>query len=138
MSEQILKVWPVPPAHVGLKAEEPSQLMTADVDLAQLVASGWIEPGTMLVPRASKYEGVTALVAQDGRLFIGDTAFQTPTAASVSVHGAPNNGWRWWVIKSNGQSLHELRADFVVSLGREEVADGNDVAGEAIDETGDA
>lgn len=92
LSEQILKVWPVPPAHVGLKAEEPSQLMTADVDLAQLVASGWIEPGTMLVPRASKYEGVTALVAQDGRLFIGDTAFQTPTAASVSVHGAPNNG----------------------------------------------
>ncbi|GAA1645167.1 DUF262 domain-containing protein [Brevibacterium sanguinis] len=120
--DEILKVWPVPPDHVGLTIEVPSQLITATVDVAQLVASGWIEAGTELVPRNRKYADTSATVAQDGRLYIGDTPFQTPTAASFSVYGAANNGWWWWTVRSTGKSLHDVRAEFVASLGEDEIS----------------
>lgn len=118
--EQIVEVWPVPTDHVGLQQPAASHT-TSNVDIAQLVDSGWIETGTELVPRSSKYKGHSAFVAQDGRLFIDETPYQSPSAAASSLQRSMTNGWWWWVIEKSQKTLAELRTEYIASIGEEEL-----------------
>lgn len=120
--DQILEIWPVPAAHVGLPAEPEAPPTTSNVDVAQLVNSGWIDAGTELVPRSQKYENRSAFVSQDGRLFVDGTSFQTPSAAAYFIRGSNSNGWTFWMIKDTEESLHDRRTDYVVSLGEEDTS----------------
>lgn len=126
--EQILKIWPAPAGHVSL-AESADRQPTgvADVDVAQLVASGWITAGARLRGRhkATHSENRTAVVAQDGRIYIGDTAYDTPTGAANAVRPKSTNGWWWWVVEETNLSLLEVRADYLASLGEVEGDEGS-------------
>ncbi len=117
--EQILELWPAPAGHIGLVGTAPAAQTSVSVDIAELVSAGWLEPGTQLTPRhaASKYAGRTASVAQDGRIFVGEEPFFTPTGAAVSITGGTANGWWWWIVAATGKSLQDVRAEYLASLG---------------------
>jgi hypothetical protein len=125
--EQILNLWPTPAGHVGLIGGSGLAPAAVSVDVAQLVATGWLEPGTRLRCRypGSQHADALALVAQDGRLYVGDVAFQTPSGAASSITGKTANGWWWWVIEGTQTSLQDIRENYVASLGEAdaEIAD---------------
>lgn len=123
MVEQILTIWPAPPGHVGIggRAVEPKDAPTS-VDLAQLVAAGWIDSGTVIRATYASHTDVTAVIAQDGRVYIGDVAYDTPSAAARWVNGLETNGWVFWAVDETSVTLAKLRSEYLESLGDEEAA----------------
>lgn len=121
--DQLLGVWPAPTGHVGLPESAPQPANTTNVDIAQLVASGWIEAGARLRCRHknSRWEEAVAIVSQDGQLYIGDTAHDTPSAAATAATGKGQNGWWWWALETTGQSLQDIRSEYLTSLGESEL-----------------
>ncbi|GAB3602522.1 GmrSD restriction endonuclease domain-containing protein [Microbacterium aureliae] len=134
MIEQILTVWPAPPGHVGMEVPPPPPVTRASVDIAQLVDAGWLTTGTELVPRQQARAGMTAVVSKDGRLHIGDTAYDTPSAAAGVAYSGKGavNGWWFWGIAGTDRRLTDVRADYLASLGDdEENPDIDEIVGDA-------
>lgn len=134
MIDQILAIWPAPPGHVGIggRAAEVKEGPTS-VDLAQLVAAGWIESGTVLRATYANHTGTTAVVSQDGRVFIGDVAYDTPSAAGRWVNGVETNGWVFWAIDETSETLAKVRSNYLASLGEEEAAAEDQSVAEVVD-----
>lgn len=120
--EEIIAIWPAPEGHVGSQASGRTATMqtTADVDIAGLVDAGWLSSGQRLVKNLSSHKGhhddAEAIVAQDGRIFVGDTPYDTPTGAAVHYLQKPVNGWWFWTTES-GKTLVEVRSDYLASIG---------------------
>lgn len=130
LAEQILDIWPVPVGHIGLPADIPRQpTETAHVYIAHLVSSGWIDAGTRLRCRHpnSQFADALAIVSEDGLLYVGDTAYDTPSGAATAATGRGHNGWWWWVVEDTQRSLQDIRAEYLASLGEADA--------EIIDET---
>ncbi len=121
MIEQILNVWPAPRGHVGFRSKHDVAAPVATVDLAQLVSSGWIDAGAQLTALPAAFAGTQAAVAQDGRVFIGETAHETPSAAARSLTGGNVNGWTFWGVGGTTKTLADLRAEYLASLGEADV-----------------
>lgn len=156
LTAAILQVWPVPIGHVGLSASPAAPSATGEVDLALLVSEGMIEAGAVLVARPAVLKGITAAVGSDGRVFVGDVGYDTPSAAGAAVNAeglyrGGINGWRFWKLVDTGKSLWDVRNEYRASLGEDIGGDepGEDVAAseqieaqltlaEALDETDDA
>lgn len=120
--DQILRVWPVPAGHVGLGAGSSAAPTTVTVDIARLVAEGWLETGTILRPSylaaGMRTAEVHAVVGQDGRVFIDDVPYETPSGAGRAVIGGrPVNGWWFWAIADSGKRLYDLRSEYLQSIG---------------------
>ena len=135
LTASILKVWPVPVGHVGLSAPPAPSPATGEVDLALLVSEGLIGPGAVLIARPAVLEGATAAVGLDGRVFVGQVGYDTPSAAGVAVNSAGLyrggiNGWRFWKVAETGKSLWDLRNEYRASLG-EDI--GGDEPGEDVE-----
>ena len=114
--DRILELWPVPEGHVG-RAETKPATSTATVDVAQLVDAGWLDAGTLLVPGGSYFrKGVEATISQDGRIYVGDAAYDYPSAAGYAVHGSGVNGWWYWAIAGTEQRLLHVREEYLASV----------------------
>lgn len=133
LTAAILAIWPVPAEHVGLSASVVSTPASwGEVDLALLVSQGLIQPGTVLVARPAVFKGKTAAIGLDGRIFIGDVVYDTPSAAGAGLNAGGEykggiNGWRFWKVESSGKSLWDIRHEYRLSLGEES---GGDESGE--------
>lgn len=135
LTATILQIWPVPVGHVGLSAPPPSPPTTGEVDLGLLVSEGLVPPGAVLVARPAVLQGATAAVGLDGRVFVGETGYDTPSAAGVAVNSAGLyrggiNGWRFWKLAETGKSLWDVRNEYRASLG-EDI--GGDEPGEDVE-----
>lgn len=128
MIEQILAVWPAPLGHVGMEVVPPSPATRASVDIAQLVDAGWLTNGTELVPRQQAHTGMNAVVSKDGRLYIGGTAYDTPSAAAGVAYTGKGavNGWWFWGVAGTDRRLTDVRADYLASLGEDQESAGVD------------
>jgi len=120
---QILSIWPAPAGHVGLVAGSAGVPSTVSVDIAQLVASDWLQVGTVLKPTykaaGMSNPDVQAIVAQDGRIYIDSHAYDTPSGAGRAVNnGRSINGWWFWAIADSGKRLYDLRNEYLESIGR--------------------
>ncbi|MEQ6897959.1 DUF262 domain-containing protein [Microbacterium sp. KR10-403] len=124
MIKQICVVWPAPSGHVGLLARASLPVTRSTVDLAQLVDAGWLSAGTRLIPRQQAARGAEAVVAQDGRLYVGDHHFDTPSAAANWVYTGKGavNGWWFWGLAGTDRRLTDVRDDYLASLGEDDVA----------------
>jgi hypothetical protein len=134
LAASVLKVWPAPAGHIGLATQPAQPEAPGEVDLALLVSEGLIQPGTVLVARPAVLNGATAAVGLDGRVFVGDVGYDTPSAAGVAANSADLyrggiNGWRFWKIQGSGKSLWEVRNEYRASLGEDDRGDevGEDV-----------
>lgn len=128
LTASILEIWPVPAGHVGLIAQVEQPAATSEVDLALLVSEGLIEAGAILVARAAVLKGATAAIGLDGRVFIDDVGYDTPSAAgsaanSEGLYKGAINGWRFWKLADTGKSLWDIRNEYRVSLGEESGSD---------------
>jgi hypothetical protein len=132
LTRSILDIWPVPEGHVGLTVQPAQADTVSDVDLALLVSEGLIDAGATLVARPEVLKGATAAVGLDGRIFVRDTGYNTPSGAGYAVnteglYKGGINGWRFWKLKDSGKSLWDIRNEYLVSLGEES---GGDEPGE--------
>ena len=128
LTASILEIWSVPAGHVGLMTQVEQPAAMSEVDLALLVSEGLIEAGAILVARAAVLKGATAAVGLDGRVFIGDVGYDTPSAAgsaanSEGLYKGAINGWRFWKLADTGKSLWDIRNEYRVSLGEESGGD---------------
>ncbi|MFE6735222.1 DUF262 domain-containing protein [Microbacterium sp. NPDC057650] len=131
MIEQITRLWPVPAGHIGVIADRAAKKTpSVTVDLAQLVSSGWLTVGERLVSR-KRDDARTAAVAQDGRIFIGDASYETPSAAGKAILGRGVNGWWFWRVSATGKSLYEIRDEYVAGLGEAETDSDEDLVDDA-------
>lgn len=124
LTAAILKIWPVPAGHVGLPAMQPSASASMSVDVAQLVSEGLIEAGAVLRARSAALAGAEAAVGLDGRIFIGDAPYDTPSGAAkaISIEGGLTgdiNGWTFWEVVPTGKSLADIRTEYLESLGED-------------------
>ncbi|MBS1906951.1 MAG: DUF262 domain-containing protein [Actinobacteria bacterium] len=120
--EQILAIWPAPEGHVGQLVPAAVTASTT-VDLAQLVSSGWIEPATRIVFTLSGHEGRVADIAQDGRVFLDEVAYDTPSGAGREIASRSVNGWWYWSLATTGQRLSEIRDAYTASMGEDDSAE---------------
>lgn len=140
--EEIIKVWPVPEGHVGSATPSRAAAVqtTADVDIAGLVDAGWLSAGQQLTKRPESHPGVSddviAVIAQDGRLFVGDLPFDTPSGAGQHVLNRPVNGWWFWLTEP-GRSLADVRSAYLASLGEADVVIVDEVPDELEHAEGD-
>lgn len=121
LTAAIIDVWPAPAGHIGMAVEEIAE-STSEVDVAVLVSEGLLAPGAILVARPSVLEGATAAVGLDGRIFVGDIGYETPSAAAVAVNAEGRytsaiNGWRFWKVQQSGRTLWDIRNEYRLSLG---------------------
>jgi len=117
--DHILAIWPVPPGHVGRRAAVPRQSTSVPaVDVATLVAAGRLPAGVVLRARQGRHGHRTAVVSQDGRIFVDDQPYNSPsTAASAIVPDHAVNGWLFWTIDGTPTTLADIRSDYLESLG---------------------
>jgi len=128
LTTAILEIWPVPAGHVGLADQIEQPAASGEVDLALLVSEGLIAPGATLVARPAVLKGTTAAVGADGRIFIGDIGYDTPSAAgsaanSEGLYKGGINGWRIWRLEASDKSLWDVRNEYRASLGEESGTD---------------
>lgn len=128
LSASILEIWPAPVGHVGLAAEIAQPAASGEVDLALLVSEGMIAPGARLVARPAVLKGTNAAVGADGRIFIGDVGYDTPSAAggaanSEGLYKGGINGWRIWRLEESDKSLWDIRNEYRASLGEDSGGD---------------
>lgn len=116
--EQILALWTVPEGHVGRVVESSMASSATSVSLADLIGAGLLEPGTRLVPGGGYFRpGVEATVQEDGRLRVGEIAYEYPSRAAHAVHGVAANGWWFWELAGEERRLRHVRDEYLARRG---------------------
>jgi hypothetical protein len=83
------------------------------VRLKELVQSGLLPPGTVLVPARDDID-VVAEIDEQGRIVCNETAFDTPSAAAVAASGRSSNGWTFWIadLPDGQRRLESIRSEY--------------------------
>jgi hypothetical protein len=125
MTEDVIDIWPVPEGHVGVKSNSASSAITS-VNVADLVHAGLLEPGQHLYSRRLIHAGRHASVGADGRIFLDDQIFVTPSAAAKALSGSVSEaGWWFWLVGADGErSLSDIRREYLEGFNEsQELAD---------------
>lgn len=114
MSEDVIEIWPVPEGHVGVKSNSESSVGTS-VSVADLVHAGMLEPGQLLYSRRIIHAGRHASVGSDGRIYLDEQPYMTPSGAAKALSGSVSEaGWWFWLVDVNGEkSLSDLRREYL-------------------------
>jgi len=109
MIRALLDTWRAPADHdpEPVKRTEDSSL---SVSLRDLVASGRLAPGTMLVPRGTDSAGRVATITDAGFIRLDGIDHASPSGAGKAVLGRSVNGWRLWRLP-DGRELGDLRGE---------------------------
>lgn len=105
MTSALLKTWPAPEGHNPDPIKRTEQEAAGWVMLRDLVASGHLAVGTILVAREGSYEGRSATVTPDGLLEMGGKTYDTPSGAGKEVLGRAVNGWTFWRLPEGGKLM---------------------------------
>lgn len=108
--EALLRVWPAPDGHVG-SVVDPQGKAQDWIQVKDLVAAGLLAAGTVLSPRAGRWENRQAMVRPDGLIEIEGQTFDTPSGAGKFVKGSATNGWYFWWLP-DGRKLVDVRSAF--------------------------
>jgi hypothetical protein len=129
MIREILEIWPVPAGHLGNVAGAVERAAYRVV-VADLVRAGLILPGQTLYARVAAHRGKTCQVSEDGGIYVGDTRYETLSAAARAVTGSQSEpGWWFWLIDPDlDRSMSDERQAYLESLdadaSSDELADG--------------
>lgn len=114
MIEDVVTIWPVPHGHLG-RIATPSKSAKTTVAISDLVQAGMLLVGQELYSRKPVHEGRTARVGSDGRLFLDDKAYESPSGAARGLTGSLSEpGWWFWLVDAEGTTcLSDLRRDYL-------------------------
>ena len=119
---EILDVWPVPAGFTVANRESETRPSDSEarrralVTIADLVATGILPEGSRLRPtsQANRWTGVFAQVTGAGMISLNGVDYEYPTSAAKALTGnASEQGWAWWQVVDTGQTLSELRNDYL-------------------------
>lgn len=130
--ERILEIWPVPEGHVSQHlVQKPTT--ARQIWVADLVASGHLQPGQQLFPVDQKIVSeVSAFIVSDGRIEVNGSLHTTPTAAAKTLRPGDPNGWQYWLVDlATRKSLHDVRREYM-QASQVEGDNGSDDSGAAI------
>lgn len=105
MTTAILETWPAPAGHNPDPIKRTEQEAAGWVMLRDLVASGHLPVGTVLIAREGNYEGRSATVNADGLLEMDGKTYDTPSGAGKEVLGRAVNGWTFWRLPDGGKLI---------------------------------
>jgi Restriction Enzyme Adenine Methylase Associated len=108
--EALLATWPVPEGHIGEVSDGPTEPSVA-VSLKQLIAAGYLAPGTALKSRPGTWGDHEAIVLDNGDLAMDGKTFNSPSAAGHHLRKFGTNGWYFWRLP-DGRRLADLRRDY--------------------------
>ena len=86
-------IWSVPPGHKSGFATEQAPARRKRPKIADLIAAGALQPGTVLIPRRKPFAQRTTTILPDGRIELEGKIFDSPSLAAVHLAGHPMNGW---------------------------------------------
>jgi hypothetical protein len=101
----LLETWPAPDGHNPDPIKRTEQESAGWVTIRDLVASGHLAVGTVLVTRAGNFEGRSATVTADGLLEMDGTTYDSPSGAGREVLGRAVNGWSLWRLPDGGRLM---------------------------------
>ena len=86
-----------------------------DVSIADLLQVGMLQVGQEIHARKTELIGKCGVVAADGRIFIGDQAFDSPSGAAKALAGTVSeHGWWFWLVDPvNKVALMDLRREYL-------------------------
>lgn len=87
--------------------------VAASVSINDLVSSGLLPAGTVLMPVRESVDAV-AEVDDEGHILVGDVPFTTPSGAARAASGASENGWTFWLADTQTglRRLDAIREEF--------------------------
>ncbi|MFB3853830.1 MAG: DUF262 domain-containing protein [Vicinamibacterales bacterium] len=134
LSDTIVQIWPVPEGHrSGFSQAKPR--LRRKVHLADLIASGALQPGLALFPRRPKFSSHVATLLPNGRIEVDGVAYGSPSDAAGSITGRATNGWWFFLVdQASRRSLRAVRRDYITRLAvdaEEDDVDDNDDDDEA-------
>ncbi|MCL4867291.1 MAG: DUF1524 domain-containing protein, partial [Gemmatimonadales bacterium] len=135
MVDAILAIWRVPEGHRSSFRSQADRTRPK-VEVADLVAAGFLAPGATLYSRREKFAGRTATVLPDGRLDVDGVAYETPTGAARAIIGkkAHINAWRWFLLgPDTKRTLSDLWHEYVDQMS----SDADEADAPEDDEDGD-
>ena len=58
-------------------------------------------------------------MGQDGRIWVGDAAYDSLSRALRAIHpnGRGGNGWWYWGIEGTDRRMYEIRDEYLASIG---------------------
>lgn len=108
--------------------ESKSGIQTFDVSLADLVASGFLQQGEILVhaykPRGGKKQTFKGTILKDGSISVLEQSYTSPSYAALACIQAAGserttvNGWTSWRT-TGGKLLAQVRAEFLAQKEKE-------------------
>ena len=112
----ILAIWPAPVGH-HVDIDKGPPLESATVDIADLVAGGYLTQGQVLHSQPGTYGGHTAQILVDGRLEIAGKTFDSPSSAAIFIRKKNTNGWEFWRVEPSGKRpLKHVRAEYLRAM----------------------
>lgn len=110
MVDVLLEIWPSP---AGYRSNIHTVVTRtgAYIIVLDLISSGMLESGQVLVPTRTGFEDKHATITSDGSIVVDGTSYTTPSgAARVLMHGKAVNGWGFWAVgEKNGLTLSAIR-----------------------------
>lgn len=121
MVEEVLAIWPVPSGHMG-KVSTTNARPTTRVEVADLVNIGFLVPGQTLFARVQRHRGRTCQVSEDGSLYVGETRYESLSAAAKGITGSQSEaGWWFWIVDMESErSVSDLRQEYLEALDEED------------------
>lgn len=121
----VLAIWPVPPGHKVQIARHQAEI-SVTVEIADLIAAGYLSVGQALYSQQGKYGGHTGRILSDGRIEVGGQVFDSPSGAGRHVRKKLTNGWGFWRLDESGhKSLRDVRADYLRLVSPEDAEEEN-------------
>lgn len=122
--DEILEIWKVPESHLGMISNGINHAVYR-VTVADLVLAGLLKPGQKLHARVQAHLGRTCEISEDGSLFIGDSRYETLSAAAKAITGNQSEpGWSFWLVDiTSDQCMSDLRQSYLESLHENPIVD---------------
>lgn len=123
LSKTIFEIWPVPAGHRSPQGTQQTHF-SHRVDLLDLISAGWLQPGTVLYPRQTKFAGTTATLLSDGSLDVAGKIYSSPSDAAGAIVGSVRNGWWFFLVDPDNKKsdLRKVRTAYLESIS----ADGDE------------
>lgn len=116
MADIVNLVWPAPPGTRRVDSAQRVELRRRP-GLDDLIAAGYLSIGAALYSKRKRFQGPIATVTSDGRIDVGGTLYDAPSAAATAITGAPTNGREFFHIESAaGANLNDLFERYSESL----------------------
>jgi hypothetical protein len=129
MIDDVISIWSVPIGHVGRVVVASDKAQTT-VAISDLIQAGMLFVGQELYSRRPMHEGRHASIGSDGRVFLDDKAYESPSGAAKALSGSVSeHGWWFWLVDVESKTcLSDVRRDYLELHDEADQADTEDSA----------